>query len=50
MHRKNVHAQLVSHAHHGHIAFACPSPMNRQSSGFVHRDQRLVAKENGQRT
>jgi len=50
VHRKHVYAQLVSHAHHGHIAFARPSPMNRQSSGLVHRDQRLVTKENGQCT
>jgi hypothetical protein len=44
-----VQAQLVSHAHHGHIAFARPSPMNGKARGFVHRDQRLVTKENWQR-
>jgi len=49
MHRKHVYAQLVSHTHHGHIAFARPSPMNGKARGFVHRDQRLVTKENWQR-
>jgi hypothetical protein len=50
MHGKDVLPQLFSHAHHGHIAFARPSPVNRKASGFVHRDQRFVTKENGQRT
>ena len=48
VHRKHVHAQLVSYAHHGHIAFARPSPMHGKARGFVHRDQRLVTEENGQ--
>jgi hypothetical protein len=50
VHGKHVHVQLVPHAHHGYIAFARPSAMDRQSSGFVHRDQGLVTKENGQCT
>ena len=50
VHGKHVHAQLVAHAHHGHIAFARPSAMDGQSSGFVYRDQGLVTKENGQGT
>jgi hypothetical protein len=45
-----VHPHLVAHAHHGDIALARPSPVNRKSRGFVHRDQRFVTKENGQRT